>query len=707
MANNKTCEKAVAIKSTSRPNAQTRIIRDSSNMRSAYANVANVASGRKEIVLMFGIIQARHAAQAEVKVQLTDRITLNPFAAKKLSILLNNALRDYETLYGPLQIEPRRPETPTLQIQPFSKTERTDEKTGLLFQLTKNLNVEVGIERSFKVFEKTILVNRFLLGFKKNTIREKPHERILDICKRMDMPGDLLQAFEQHLPDAMYIHFGFEENERACVYKAYLEFYEKIEKEMITRPNTSDHFLMHLGFKWDALDNTKQALTSYTWYPFLSVENMVKKLSNILDPNKNRTPFELTKGILGIVSRRIPHHDILYLEVTEQDNPRKSFDINIYRANLQLSELYPFLLEMCRDYSIPPEEFHILYDSVRTQIFGHISGGIDREKRDFLTVYYGVEGIKDYGAKSGIPAVEAPLTARANRTTPPQKKSPFAGVERTNEKAGKLFQLVNSLNVQVGFERSFKVFQNTLLADRFLAGFKRKSIKQEPHESILNICRQIDMPEDFLDTFHKYLPESNIVLFGFEGNKRNCLYKAYLEFGHKITEVIKENPDKPEPFLIHRGFKWDASDNSQKATARYTCFPAYTVQDMLERLSNVFYSHRHKSPFEIAEGIINLAANRVGPYEFLYFEANETDNPRISFDINMYRANLRMKELYPFLLDIVRHYSIPDEQFHILYEAVSFLIFGHLTGGIDREGRDFLTVYFGEKGSSRYIVSKS
>lgn len=267
MANDKTCETTEAIKSASLPNAQTRIIRDSSNMRSAYANMANVASGREEIVLMFGTTQARHAAQSEVNVQLSDRITLNPFAAKRLSILLNNALRDYETRYGPLQLESRRPESPTIQIQPFSKTEKTDEKASLLFHLTKNLNVEIGIERSFKVFEKTILVNRFLLGFKKNTIREKPHERILDICEQMGMPGDLLEAFERYLPDTDYIHFGFEENESACVYKAYLEFYERIEKEMTTRPNISDHFLMHLGFKWDTLDG--ETTLPYSMIPFL------------------------------------------------------------------------------------------------------------------------------------------------------------------------------------------------------------------------------------------------------------------------------------------------------------------------------------------------------------------------------------------------------------------------------------------------------
>ena len=45
--------------------------------------------------------------------------------------------------------------------------------------------------------------------------------------------------------------------------------------------------------------------------------------------------------------------------------------------------------------------------------------------------------------------------------------------------------------------------------------------------------------------------------------------------------------------------------------------------------------------------------------------------------------------------------SLPVEKFHALYEAVKAKKFGHLTGGIDREGRDFLTVYFTEKRDTR------
>lgn len=83
---------------------QTKIIWDDSNMRSVYANASNVAGGREEIVLLFGMNQAWHAGQKEIKIQLTDRVILSPFAAKRLSVLLNNVLQNYEKQFGPLEL---------------------------------------------------------------------------------------------------------------------------------------------------------------------------------------------------------------------------------------------------------------------------------------------------------------------------------------------------------------------------------------------------------------------------------------------------------------------------------------------------------------------------------------------------------------------------------------------------------------------------
>ncbi len=92
------------IEKSGQAGGQPKIVWDDSNMRSVYCNVSNVAGGREEIVLLFGMNQAWHSGQQQIKVDLSDRIVLSPFAAKRLSLLLNNVLGDYEKRYGTLDI---------------------------------------------------------------------------------------------------------------------------------------------------------------------------------------------------------------------------------------------------------------------------------------------------------------------------------------------------------------------------------------------------------------------------------------------------------------------------------------------------------------------------------------------------------------------------------------------------------------------------
>jgi hypothetical protein len=83
----------------------TKIKWDDANMKSAYANVCNVSSTREEVVMLFGVNQAWNRGQKEVTIQLTDRIIVSPFAAKRLSMLLSAVVKEYENRFGPLNVE--------------------------------------------------------------------------------------------------------------------------------------------------------------------------------------------------------------------------------------------------------------------------------------------------------------------------------------------------------------------------------------------------------------------------------------------------------------------------------------------------------------------------------------------------------------------------------------------------------------------------
>lgn len=75
---------------------------DGSNMKSCYANFVNVNSNREETVFLFGMHHAWAAGQKEVEVQLSNRIAMSPYAAKRLSTMLNNVLREHESRFGSL-----------------------------------------------------------------------------------------------------------------------------------------------------------------------------------------------------------------------------------------------------------------------------------------------------------------------------------------------------------------------------------------------------------------------------------------------------------------------------------------------------------------------------------------------------------------------------------------------------------------------------
>lgn len=269
-----------------------------------------------------------------------------------------------------------------------------DQPGQLILDLVDELRVHYAFERSFKVSGGTLLGNRFLLAIHKTAIGEEiRHSKIIGICERMGMPREFLEAFEENLPEADTVDFGFEENKRNCVYKIYLDFLSKWKKEASGTPGEFKPFVMFFGYKWDPCDPGKRALTRYVWYPSISFERIKENLSEIFQGQKHLEPLQTAKDLIDIVSKKTTYDNVYYLDVTEENSPRRSFDINIYKAGLQLKQVYPLLARTAKHYSIPAETFHALYNPIRTEAFGHLSGGISRGEKDFLTVYYGLHEI--------------------------------------------------------------------------------------------------------------------------------------------------------------------------------------------------------------------------------------------------------------------------------------------------------------------------
>lgn len=104
MAESKT-KNGKAAQQTSAAKAQPKVNWDDSNMETSYANVVNAASTREEVIVLFGTNQSWKGAEDEVDVHLSNRIILNPFAAKRLAILLGGVVSAYEKRFGALGVE--------------------------------------------------------------------------------------------------------------------------------------------------------------------------------------------------------------------------------------------------------------------------------------------------------------------------------------------------------------------------------------------------------------------------------------------------------------------------------------------------------------------------------------------------------------------------------------------------------------------------
>jgi hypothetical protein len=78
---------------------------DAAQMKTSYANVCNVSSTREEVTLLFGTNQTWQTGQKELTVNLSERIILNAYAAKRLSLLLSGIVKEYEARFGELNLD--------------------------------------------------------------------------------------------------------------------------------------------------------------------------------------------------------------------------------------------------------------------------------------------------------------------------------------------------------------------------------------------------------------------------------------------------------------------------------------------------------------------------------------------------------------------------------------------------------------------------
>ena len=246
-----------------------------------------------------------------------------------------------------------------------------------------------------------------------------------------------------------------------------------------------------------------------------------------------------------------------------------------------------------------------------------------------------------------------------------------------NSAANRLYLQMRSLPLS-GCERSFKMLDSTLLEERFLAGLACSQIALEDVEFI---AAALNAPANFIAELRRQWPQAQFFHMGFEQGARDATYKLYLEF---------QSSEMP----LYIGYKWNPEAQQQQSISHYkTLATPSTLRDALR----AFYDPANAEVLRIILGILHMAEekcrarNDVTPP--LLLQVQDTESPRKSFDLNLYESELRIAELAPLLTQLGMHFKVSQEKSENLLKRTGNDLLGHLSGGIDRNGNAFLTIY--------------
>ena len=241
-------------------------------------------------------------------------------------------------------------------------------------------------------------------------------------------------------------------------------------------------------------------------------------------------------------------------------------------------------------------------------------------------------------------------------------------------------------------ERSFRLSQGQLQANRFLLSINSAQLPADALERSWAICRHLGLPQTLRGEVERAFAGAAHVHFGFEGEPERTLCKLYLERRIDAREATRAR-ETGEPALLYTSFKWDTA-RSNHVVSLYHLWPGLGAEGMAARMEQAFAG---ADPALTAQAlaVLEACARRLPGERLQYLEVTEAGQPRLSFDLNAYDAGLTLRDLQPVLFALRDQFAIAPGRFQALYDQVKGKRFGHLAGGIHRDGRPFFNVYYG------------
>lgn len=262
--------------------------------------------------------------------------------------------------------------------------------SDILHSFVEAMCVPYGFERSVKLCPGRVLDQRYLLSLHKSALGHKAHTRLAALGEKLQAPKDALAQLLEELPTADVIHLGFEQDTDKTLCKIYLEFASRARMAMAQpQPQPDQPTLVHKALKWDINQPQRNTLTYY-WLKAgtLSESHIKQHVTNIVG---SQPGTDAIQRIVECALQRLPADELMWLDIEEPGNQRRSLDFNLYDTGLMLQEIQSIIMPLADHFRITQPELENWFDSNGRKALGHIAGGLNREGEPFITVYFGVE----------------------------------------------------------------------------------------------------------------------------------------------------------------------------------------------------------------------------------------------------------------------------------------------------------------------------
>lgn len=259
--------------------------------------------------------------------------------------------------------------------------------------------------------------------------------------------------------------------------------------------------------------------------------------------------------------------------------------------------------------------------------------------------------------------------------------------------------MVAALGVDHGQESSIKVVPGAIWTQRFLLSIYKADLGSDPLLRLRPIALALGMPQRLLSTLAVDLVHARFIHLGYERAASHTTCKFYLEFpsGFNESQESSSVTSSGHGWLVHKAMKWSVEQPDRCTIARYRGAPGLSRQRVVATIENAYGDRKGTVAADFPLQLLAMAETRMDVRDIFILEVEEEGNPRYSFDLNLYDAAMTLADIAPLLTPSWGYFGVPPDEVVRVLGPLSHEDLGHVSGGIDRAGREFCSIYFGAK----------